>query len=301
MYPGYLINNILESINPLDKINSIYSPHYSIFDTILTECNIELYTFHEQSRKVFNFEKIHKVEQSRIYKIPYSLFLSNHAIKYINENHSYALHVNAIIFCHDYDSYAVKPEEKILACQKGFRNSDTVLCFNDSITQGLKCQKNNIQKMIYAIPKEFTIDNKEERNTVGIFCYNKSLSPELVNEIHPNAKTVSVFPENLAELNKELNQYKIVVELDPSSIINVLAAIACGCIGIINDPNNWLKDYQNIPNLYILKSVGEIQQLLSTTLAYKEEPLPAEYRKFDEFKQKINNIVNENRKKAFVL
>jgi hypothetical protein len=303
MYPGYLINNILESIRSnKEKIATAYSPHYSIFDCIISECNFDLYTSNDHSMVFFkNFEKIHNIQKNRIYKIPYSLYVANHAIKFINEGFNYNLHINSLVFCHDYDAYSIKPEEKILACQKGFRSCDMILAFNDSIKNGLRCQKDNIIDIEYAIPNNFKLENKTDRSKIGIFSYNKALSPELIHALHSTAESVSVVPENIDELNKELNEFKVVIELDPSCIINTLAAIACGAIGVINDPNNWLEKYKDIPNLYIVRSVGEIQKILSTDLVYQDQPFPSEYRNFEKFQNIINKIIYENRKKAFVL
>lgn len=303
MYSGYLINNIFEATSfTKQNISTFYSPHYSIFDTIISECNLDLYTSHDHSVTFFkDFEKINKIEKNRIYKRPYALYVANHAIKFINEGFNYNLHINSLVFCHDYDSYSIKPEEKILACQKGYRNCDTILCFNDSIKNGLRCQKDNISYLEYAIPNNFQLENKTDRNKIGVFAYNKGLSTELVKAIHPEGELLSVLPADLDNLNKQLNEYKIVVELDPSCIINVLVSVACGCIGVINDPNNWLEKYKNIPNLYIAKSVGEIQKLLSTDLTYQDQPFPLSYRNFEKFQKIINTIIYENRKKAFVL
>lgn len=301
MYTGYQVNNILESLNPFQETKAVYSPHYSVFDILLCETDMSLWTIaSDNNSKILKDTEISVVDQQYMYSQPYSLFISNHPIRYINENYAYNLHVNSIVFVHDYDSYNIKAEEKILACTKGFRFSDTLISFNSSIRDGLRCNKQNFYQIEYSIPDEF-IDANSEREEIAVFCYNKSLSEELVKAIHKDTQVISKLPVSLSKINEEYNRYKVVVEVDPNSLINVLSAIACGSIGIINDPNNFLEGYKDIPNLYITKSVGEIQQLLSTKLTKKDAPLPNKYRNFNKFKEYINSIIHNNRKKAFRL
>lgn len=301
MYTGYQVNNILESLNPFQETKAVYSPHYSIFDILLCEADMSLWTIaSENNTKMLKNTEISVVNQQYMYSQPYSLFISNHPIRYINENYAYNLHINSIIFVHDYDSYNIKAEEKVLACAKGFRASDTVIAFNSSIKNGLRCQKNNFHEIEYSIPDELT-DTKHEREDIAVLSYNKSLSEDLVKAIHKDAKTITSLPASLSEINEEYNTYKVVVEVDTNSFVNVLSAIACGSIGIINDPNNFLEKYKDIPNLYITKSVGEIQTLLSTDIIKKDAPFPEKHRNFNKFKEYINDIVYNNRKKAFTL
>lgn len=301
MYTGYQVNNILESLNPFQETKAVYSPHYSVFDILLCETDMSLWTIaSDNNTKILKNTEISVVNQQHMYSQPYSLFISNHPIRYINENYAYNLHINSIIFVHDYDSYNIKAEEKILACAKGFRPSDTLIAFNSSIRNGLHCSKQNFYEIEYSIPDEFT-DTNSEREGVAVLCYNKSLSEELVKAIHKDAQTISSLPGSLSKITEEYNRYKVVVELDTNSLINVLSAVACGSIGIINDPNNLLEEYKDVPNLYITKSVGEIQQLLSTDLIKKDTPLSDKYRNFNKFKEYINNIIYNNRKKAFAL
>jgi hypothetical protein len=301
MYTAYTVNTVINNAiddKDQEKLDIIYSAHYSIFDTILSQCPVTLYAGGENAKKVFrNNTEIYTVYQEDVYIRPYNNLIANNTIKYVNEGHAYNLHLNAVIFCHDYDLRNIKAEERTLVCNKGFRESDLILSFNNS-PESLNCEQLNYLRVNYSIPEIFNISNKNKREKIGVLSYNKDLSNDLVTSIHQNSETLSSIP-NIESLAQELNEYRVLVELDPNSIINIMVGVCCGCIGIIHDPHGVLTEYSDFPNLYIAKSIAEIQELLEKDIEYKDNKIDDKYRNFENFSNSVYNVLTENKKRAF--
>jgi len=303
MHIGYQLSNILENVaaHQNDNSNALYLCHNSLFDLFLASCNIGLDNYDPNNKKFLENHNLISTWSSNDLIKPYSIHIVNNPLTYLKNNNGIHFHLNAIVFAHDTNLLAVKKEDGFLLCTNAFRPNDTMVYFNP-IMANYNCPKITRIKLDYSIP-DAMIGSNEPKGGLAIFCYNKNIGLDLINNIDPAATSLTSLPNSIEEITNTLNKYETFIELDPGSIINVLAAIACGGVGIILDPNNVLLDYKNIPNLYIVNSLPELKQLVDAKPQYKPETtlFNARFRNFDSFKQTITEIVKTAQRKAFVL
>lgn len=300
MHVGYQLSNILESIVP-HNTEALYLCHNSIFDLFLSYCDIELNNYDINNKKFLdNNTRISSWSVDTLTK-PYSIHIVNNPLTYLKNNNSIHFHLNTITFSHDIGLLSIKKEDAFLLCTNAFRPNDTLVYFN-SIMSNYNCEKINRIKLEYAIPDEIQNLN-QEKNGTAIFCYNKTVGPEFMANIGPDATQLVSLPNSLEELNNTLNKYSLFIELDPASIINCLTAVACGGIAVILDTNNILTEYRNIPNLYIINSLQELNQFILQKPIYRLETtiFDSRFRQFNSFKEKMSQIIKTSQRKAFVL
>lgn len=278
-------------------------PHYSIFDLLLSCCDITLNTIDENTKNLVNVSntKFTQWKQNQLFK-SCSSYIINSPMGHIKNNNSLAFHLNTIMFAHDTNLLSLKKEDSFLLCANSIKDNDTLVYFNDNM-KFYQCDKIEKIKLDYSIPNELT-DNNQDKNGVAIFCYNKTIGQDLISSLElDNIVKITKLPDNIDSLNKELNQYKIFIEFDPFSIINALCAIACGGISIVMDPNKLLSQYSNINNLYIVHSIDELQNIMKTNLKFNtdQDKLETKYRNFTNFTETVMDILKNNQRKAFLL
>lgn len=304
MYPGFPISNILEAAS--NKIhNIIYQPHYSVFDLCMLSLDIQFHTIDANSNKFFdkNSLLVKDTIDSLVTK-SYSLYVSNNPMFSLKNNVATNMHLNSIMFCHDNNLLNLKKEDRFLICENAIRNNDKMYYMLSSMAN-FNCHKLYMEKFNYCIPDDITIDNNEQRTDIGILCFNKELPDNYISQILNNntpSTNIKQIPKDIYEAKKLFNKYKAIVELDSGSIINVLWAVACGCIGIIVDNYNILSEYSDIPNLYIISSIEELKYICSNIPNFIEQEFPRnKFIDLNEFKEKTNNIFINSTQKAFLL
>jgi hypothetical protein len=303
MHIGYQLSNILESVAPQEENNveTLYLCHNSVFDLFLTYCDIDPSNYDANNKKFLDGNlRISSWPTNDLIK-SYGIHIVNNPLAYLKNNNSIHFHLNTVVFSHDVSLLSIKKEDAFLLCTNAFKSNDVLVYFN-SIISNYNCPKINRIKLDYSIPDSIK-DLNQDRNGTAIFCYNKTIGPELINNIDPNASQLISLPNSLEELNTILNKYEVFIELDPGSIINALVGIASGGVSIILDPNNSLSEYKNIPNLYIVNSLPEVTKVLSEKPKYNPETtlFNSKFRNFEGFKEKISEIIKVSQRKAFVL
>lgn len=303
MHIGYQLSNILESAASYDKekLDALYLCHNSIFDLYLSYCNIDLNNYDINNKKFLENNTLISTWPINQMVKPYGIHMVNNPLAYLKNNNSLHFHLNSVIFAHDVGLLSIKREDSYLLCTNAFRSNDVLVYFN-SIMSNYNCPKIERIKLDYAIPDDIQ-DLKQNRDGAVIFCYNKTIGQELINSIAPDSEQLVTLPNSLSDLNKALNKYSIFIELDPASILNALTGIASGGVSVILDPNNSLAEYKNIPNLYIVDSIQELNNVVSQKPQYKPETtfFDSKFRNFDNFKEKIFRIIKTSQRKAFVL
>ena len=303
MHIGYQLSNILESVatHKNESRDALYLCHNSLFDLFLASCDINLNNYDTNNKKFLENNNLISTWSTNDLIKSYPVHIVNNPLTYLKNNNSIHFHLNSIIFAHDTNLLTLKKEDSFLLCTNGFKQNDTMVYFS-SILSKYNCPKITSIKLDYSIPDSLTNLNTP-KDGLGIFCYNKSVGLDLINSVDPTATILTSLPNSTEEINNILNKYERFVELDPASIINVLAAIACGCVGIILDPNNTLLDYKNISNLYIVNSLPELKELVDAKPKYKSETVlfDSRFRNFDSFKQTIIEIIKAAQRKAFIL
>jgi hypothetical protein len=300
MYAGCIINNIIETITETNNINLIYSPHYSFFDIILSECNINLF-MDSYIDKFTNSEKICSIKNN-LYLQEYSAYMTNSMVNTTKNSSFLNYHLNLIVFEHSIDILKLKKEDQYILCSNGLRKNNFVVFFNRTMDKW-SCANCYPICIDYAIPNKLSIKNNlEDRKKIGFLSLNKAINN--INDIYPDADIITSIPESINKLCDTLNNYKLIVELDAGSIINCLAAIGCGCMAIILDTNNILNQYSKIENLLIVSSIEDLNNKIKQVMNMKFDtntPNFDSYKNFDAFENYINNILITNKNKGFIL
>jgi hypothetical protein len=302
MYPGFQLSNILQSIQNHDNI--LYQPHFSLFDVMMTDLGLSLCTIDPNTKEFFNEDSpiIGLDEQSLCLK-SYSIFLTNNPLLSIKNNSATAMHLNSIFVSHDSRILDLKKEDIFLICNNTIRPNDTLLYFPNVMSK-FNCNKIVSKQIKYGLPSTLQINNDiGNRKEIALFCYNKKIDDNyLENTIGIKTINLNKIPSTTKDACNILNNYKVVIELDPASIVNALWAIACGCVAVIIDMNNSLSQYQNISNLYIVNSIGDLAELLRTNPVYSDVPINHEIiSSFEETSKEINTILNNSLSKAFII
>lgn len=300
MHNGFQISNIIEQVySDTDKC-VLYTPHVSIFDLVLHKCGLNLYAFENPNIQKQTGSFITYMPEQDMFIRSYSSFVTNQPLAHAKQSPATAFHLNSIIFAHDTNLISMKKEDMYLVCMNSFRPNDTLFFFPNQMG-GFGCNRIVRSPLTYAIPDELQIKNNS-RTKIGTFCYNKTLGEDLLSIIGNEIEVINVMPNNFETLNDQLNEFKLMIEFDPNSMINLLCAIASGAVGVIIDPNGLTSQYSDVPNLYTVKSIQDLQDLLKNPPVFNADALlPSKYRDFSQFQKMISYVFAMNQRKAFVL
>lgn len=300
MHHGFQISNIIEQICSDNTQSVLYTPHVSIFDLMLSKCGLNLYAFENPNIASQTGSFITYLPQEKIFTRSYSSFVTNQPLAHAKQNPATQFHLNSIIFAHDTSLISMKKEDMYLVCMNSFRSNDALFFFQNQMA-GFGCNRIARSQLTYSVPDELNIKNND-RNKIGTFCYNKTLGEDLLSVVGDKVEILDRIPNNFETLNDQLNEFKVIIEFDPNSIINLLCAIASGAVGIVIDPNGLCSQYSDVPNFYAVKSIQELQDMLNNPPVFNANALlPSKYRDFSRFQKMINYIFATNQRKAFVL
>lgn len=296
-----IINNIIETATQINNHKAIYSPQYSFFDIILTECELNLF-LESSSEKYLNSERIGLLKN--ILGIDdFSFYCTNSIINFTRNNLPIAHHLNSIIFEHGVDILRLKKEDRQILCTNGLKKHTFIVFFNHML-KSWTCNNGYSIFLDYSVPEKINISKAiDSRKKICFLGLNKTINN--IPEIYSDAEILSNIPISIEDLSERLNEYKISIELDPSCIINSLCSIACGNMSIIMDEENILNQYSNIENLYIVKSISEMQekikQLEKQSYIIDTPNFNQKHRNFEIFNRYIKNILETNRNKGFII
>ena len=84
---------------------------------------------------------------------------------------------------------------------------------------------------------------------------------------------LDVYNSSIEDLNELFNNYKICIDLNIDNTINILCAIASGCIGII--PNTGSPEYKDLQGLFFINSLESIINTIDSILNTSYNPQTA--------------------------
>lgn len=302
MYPGFPLSNILESAQK-DIKNAIYQPHYSVYDLCVSSLGLSLHCLDQNMKKLFsNTENIIYTDIQNLTLKSYSLFITNNPMSSLKNNIANNMHINSLYICHDSNLANLKKEDRFLVCKNAIKDKD-VMCYYPKDMNRFNCDKISTHILKYCIPESLETQNINT-DLIGLMCLNKELPENYLSNItDAKIENVSRIPANIEEMMNIFHKYKAVVELDVSSIINVLWAIKCGCIGIIMDPSHKLEQYKNIPNLYILSSLEDLSPLLNNMPKYNDDngQINSMFIGLNDYKNNMMSIIEQCSKEVCLL
>lgn len=305
MYPGFPLSNILESSSRIVR-NVLYQPHYSVYDLCMLDMDLCFHSI-DQNVGVFFDPKSGLVlnNNNTLSLKSYSVFVTNNAMLSLKHNIATGMHLNSLFICHDENIIHLKKEDGFLLCQNAIRPNDAMCSYLSSVKQNFQCTKIPNTLVRYCIPSDLTHNGTTDRTSIALLCYNKQLPNNYLSQIVGNntlIENLNKIPVNINNAKETFNKYKAVVELDPGSIINVLWAIKCGCVGIIVDNNNSLKQYANIPNLYIVQSIQQLSGVINNVPEYENKEWPKDmFIDLSSFKDNMLSVFQQISQKVFKL
>lgn len=305
MYLNQITGNILNKFNN-QPINVVYEPQRNLFDVLLAECGIRLF-----SPKGYNFEGLGASNLSMLDNTQFDLFnynvgISNNIIDYSSNKKFIPMHLNSIIFTHSYSPQQIKKEDLLLLDQNFTR--ETKVFFSANAAKSWRFTANNIVYN-YGIPTNLLFkENNVRNNRILLLNFEKSSNIQSLAQFLVQHNIQVDIVENIhfdIQILRELfNKYDVCIDLGDHNIINLLVAISCGCKAITYNTDMVQNDYSSVPNLYAAKTVQDlinvIKQATIAPLNKYEEYIKTNYC-FDKFKRTTLNLINQANNEAFII
>lgn len=304
MYLSQITGNILNKFNN-QPINVWYEPQSNMFDVLLSECGIRLFSTNNYKfggLKESNLTLVNNMQQSLF---NYNVGLTNSILKYSSNKYFSSMHLNSIICTHSYKPEQIKKEDLVLLNNNLSR--ELKIFFSEDVASSWKM--NNRVVFPYGIPTDVFYDEKNVRNK-RILLLNLENLPNIEplaqflgnHEIEVDILTELNF--DTAALRKLFNQYSVCVDLADHNIVNLLTAIACGCKCVTYATRMIIDNYSNTPNLYVARTVEDlilsIKQALSLNVIDSKEHMQTNH-PFGVFKQNMLNIIEKNNSEVFLI
>lgn len=289
-----------------DEINIIYEPSYSLFDHILCSCmeDINYYLFSNNQYSLF--QNCYSLPASHADLYSYDIYISNEIINLINSKNTITqiFHVTDLIFQHKYKPPQIKKEDLLLIHQK-IKNKSKIF-FDQNVVSSWGFE--NAQIVPYGIPLDVFTNNVNDRNpSILILSHNNMASQQIHNHFLPRnikCETINNFNElNIQDINNKFNEYKIVLDLQ-NHTINQLCALACGCdvLTLSNQP-------ESLPLISSHTSINHLVAYCDTILDKKDKAEHYEETQkyldnnfnYEKFKASISEVMEFNKRKAFIL
>jgi len=289
-----------------DEINVIYEPDNSLFDHILCTCNQEInyYAFSNDAYAVS--ENFHSLPASHIDIYDYDIYVSNEIMNLVQSKNSigHTFHVTDLIFQHRYKPLQMKKEDLSLINHKTKNKSK--IFFDQTVLSSWGCE--NSQLISYGIPLNlFTSHDNDRNSNVLILSHNETVSQKIQNYFSSRniqCEIINSFNQlSISETVDKFNQYKIVLDLN-NTTINQLCALACGCnvVALSHQPSS-------TPLINTQHSVDGVVAYCDTLLNNTDKIVNNEEIKnyldtnfnYDKFQTSISEIMEFNKRKAFIL
>lgn len=304
MYLSSITANVLNKFNN-QQINILYEPQYNLFDILLSQCGLNL--FIPKNDRFVNLlsSNITALNEDQYNLFNYNVGITNNIIGYSSQKKYDAFHLNTIIFTHSYKPTAIKKEDLVLL-NNNIRNTYKIF-FESGSRDSWKL--NNSALINYGISLDKFYPMNEDRSSRVLilnFDRNPNIST-LVEFLEKHDIGVDIVQEisGDVELITELfNKYKVCIDLSDYNISNLLVCIACGCKAITYATPMIMENYSSTPNLYTATTVQDLISAINKALLAETIDHTEFYKKhynFDEFSNRINNIVKDSNNRAFIL
>lgn len=288
------MNNSTAAQNILHKlldnsIKIIYDFSDSLFDKLLLDLNIELYS----------------ENNINLLDINYDCYMSNNFLRYSTQNNYIKnFHIPSIVFIHEFLNAKFKKEDKILL------NNNLHSCFklimHDSLSQNWDFLSNKVTTINYGF-KALDIDRSKNRNDILIINTKNNHNINLIYQHIKNKYPKSMMLTDLknkqwSEIYDIISSYKIFI--DEGFIINQLIAAYCGCF-IVTPTISYdryingsfgINDFSQLFNIIdpIIKSYNINDY--NTQIDY----IKSKYT-FETFEKNIQNILQTIKQETFVV
>jgi hypothetical protein len=299
MHLSFINANILHQVLEND-INIVYNPTNKIFDYILYLMDSRFFVFGDY---VSNTDNCVSLSSNYIDLYNYDVAIFNGIVNASQQTVSKTLHINTIIFEHDPKQPNLKKEDLLILNNKtkGIKK----IFFDQSNLQTWN-QSDSIY-LPYGVPTNVFKNTVAYEDRKDVLIYgNQVLSQQLYNHLNNHQKTCSILDYSqlkIDQINKKLNNYKVVVNLHNDALLN-LAAIAAGCqtISLSNNSNPSI-------GLHVKQSIEQVIQSLNDMLQSNQAPnyelvqkYLADNHDFDLFKIKLSELIRTTAKReAFIL
>lgn len=289
-----------------DEINVIYQPDNSLFDHILCTCTQEI-NYHVFSNDSYTLsENCRNLPSSHIEIYDYDIYVSNEIMNLIQSKDTVGqtFHITDLIFQHRHKPPQMKKEDLSLINHNTKHKSK--IFFDQNVMSSWGCE--NSQLISYGIPLNLFTQNNNDRNAnVLILGHNETVAQQIQNHfLSQNIQCEIINSFNQLSINEvvdKFNQYRIALDLN-NTTIDQLCALGCGCnvVALSNQPSL-------TPLINAQHSVDGVIAYCDTLLNKTDKIADHEEIKnyldtnfnYDKFQTSISEIMEFNKRKAFIL
>lgn len=305
-----LLNTITANIlhkQLVDENNIIYYPSNSIFDHTMYLIDNNFFVFAD----IPSFSENCKcLSESLVDLYQYDTCCSNEIIAYRQHKTLVnTMHIGHILFEHSYRKANLKKEDLYIINQSTL--GTTKIFFNTGIAESWGL--NNSLVINYGIPTEmFYPNNKDKESDVLILTENSITAHQLIQHINQTFKgTADVLPTlanmKISDINTLLNKYKILINLNNTTIDSLCAASAGLQVISVSQIGSADTKLLSVPNVNYASSIQKIVQLLSSLMVNNiknsddANKYLAEKFNLDNFKNEMGNVLDKVKREACII
>lgn len=274
---SHIIKNIAHKI--LNKnIHILYEPSYSVFDFIVLDLPFSFFL-----TKPLNINKSNVIFPIDLYLFNYDMiFGHNYTLK---NNYDHKLHIPAIQYVHEFSNIKIESQNP----------NHTI------VVEQLKPSRST--NFCVPIPSsQDIVDHHKEFDTVLLDCGESKLDQKIITVLKNKINNLHII-DNIAKI-KDMAKYKIVIDLYPANISNLVFAISNDTY-YISTPMAHIKDCVNKFNSVSLDSnlSGIIQhhdKVLKTYTTHNFD-IDKQQLKNNDWNTSMTNIIQSTKHKGFYL
>jgi uncharacterized membrane protein YheB (UPF0754 family) len=306
MYLSFITGNVLEKFTD-DKHNIIYYPQNNMFDHLLANINDHSYYIFGESKNNFQTPNLINLPNNLISLYNYNLSVTNNILGYASNNLKH-LHLNSIICTHSHKPSYIKKEDSLLMDQR--LSKEIKVFFTESSKESWRINTGSVIK--YGIPDLFINENLvEKRKDVLILSFENTPHAKQIQQILLNNNYSCDIMDSCSigtqDIVKKFNDYNVCVDLSEHNIINLLCAIAAGCVTITMMPQVLASEYEDLDGLIFIESINQIGEAIKSVLPTQDEKRQQnrdqvlERFSFNDFKTQFNSLITKANAEAFIL
>lgn len=305
-----LLNTITANIlhkQLVSENNIIYYPSNSIFDQTMYLIDNNFFIFADMASISENCKCL---PESFIDLYQYDTCCSNDIISY-RQHRSLVngMHIGHILLEHSYKTTNFKKEDIYIINQNTART--TKIFFNAGIAESWGLQNSLV--IDYGIPTDiFYPDSKDQKSDVLILSGNTVTANQLQQHIIQTFKVGADVRNTLADIsisdtNTLLNKYKILINLNNTTIDSLCAASAGLQVITFSQIGSGDTKLLNVPNLHyslnLTKIVDLVSSLINNNIPYNDgaNKYIAEKYSFENFKNEMGNVLDKVKREACII
>lgn len=298
MHLSFVTANLLHQVLS-DEVNIVYNPSFTIFDKILYTIDYNFFVFSDYVSKADNCLSY---SNAFLDLRNYDLYIHSGLSTANQSQLPLTLHANMLVFEHNARQPNLKKEDIAILNQ---RLSSTKKIFFDEIYSNTWGLQNSIV-IPYGVPSVFKADLEySDRKDVLLAGKRNTASLQQIKaHLESQGLACGIYDDtelNIEQINKKINNYKVLINLDDEYLLNLVGAACGSCVLRVSGHP------AEIPNNYKYKDLNELVASISNIINQKPDSESiqqyiSENNSFDYFQIKLSDFIQTSAKReAFIL